>query len=50
MHEQLKRLRDALFIARILGRALILPPLLCSCELGFWITHVEASRSPHSIT
>ena len=36
IHEQLKRLRNALFVARSLGRALVLPEALCSCELGFW--------------
>ena len=41
MHEQLKRLRSALFVARTLGRALVLPPTLCACEVGFWISHVE---------
>ena len=40
MHAQLRRLRSALFVARLLGRALILPPMLCGCELGFWIGHV----------
>ena len=41
MHEQLKRLRNALFVARTLGRALVLPRALCSCEVGFWPSHVE---------
>ena len=26
----------------MLNRALVLPPTLCSCEIGFWIKHVEA--------
>ena len=37
---QLAKLRNALFVARALGRALVLPPTLCSCELGFWPNHV----------
>ena len=41
VHEQLKRLRSALFVARALGRALVLPEALCSCELGFWPNHIE---------
>ena len=41
IHEQLKRLRNALFVARALGRALVLPEALCSCELGFWPNHIE---------
>ena len=41
MHEQLRQLRSALFIARSLGRALILPHTICSCEMGFFPYHVQ---------
>ena len=41
IHEQLKRFRSALFVARTLGRALVLPRTLCSCEIGFWPNHIE---------
>lgn len=36
IHEQLRQLRDAFFLARSLGRALVLPHMLCSCEMGFF--------------
>ena len=41
MHEQLAQLRNAFFIARSLGRALVLPSTQCSCEVGFWPKHIE---------
>lgn len=41
MHEQLRQLRSALFLARALNRALVLPRTRCSCELGFFPYHVE---------
>jgi len=41
MYHQLAQLRNALFLARSLGRALILPPTRCSCEVGFWPNHIE---------
>ncbi len=41
MQHQLAQLRSAFFLARTLGRALVLPPTRCSCELGFWPTHIE---------
>ena len=41
MHAQLEQLRDAFFVARALGRALVLPETQCSCELGFWPNHIE---------
>ena len=34
MHKQLQLLRNALFVARVLGRALVLPEILCTCEMG----------------
>ena len=47
MQWQLRRLRSALFVSRLLSRALVLPPTLCSCELGFFTRHVhEACRAP----
>ena len=33
MHEQLRQLRNAFFLARALGRALILPRVICTCEV-----------------
>ena len=49
MHEQLAQLRNALFAARALGRALVLPRMLCSCELGFWPNHIaeDCKASDH---
>jgi len=41
MHAQLRKLRSALFVARLLKRALVLPATLCSCELGFFVSHVK---------
>ncbi|KAL1507978.1 hypothetical protein AB1Y20_007580 [Prymnesium parvum] len=43
IHVQLEQLRNALFIARTLGRALVLPHLQasCSCEIGFWPNHID---------
>ena len=41
MHEQIKQLRNALFLARALNRALILPHTICSCEMGFFIYHLQ---------
>jgi hypothetical protein len=35
MRLQLLQLREALAIARVLGRALVLPRMRCSCELAF---------------
>ena len=43
MHEQLRQLRNALFIARALGRALVLPHTICTCEMGFFPYHVQTS-------
>lgn len=47
--EQLSQLRDALFIARLLRRALVLPPLSCSCELGFYPRHLPPSCRAHPL-
>ena len=41
MQAQLVQLRNALFVARMLRRALILPPVLCTCELGTFIHDVR---------
>ncbi|KAL1518457.1 hypothetical protein AB1Y20_002749 [Prymnesium parvum] len=41
MMHQLRQLRNALFIARALGRALVLPKMMCACEIGFWPNHIE---------
>ena len=43
MYEQLRQLRNAFFIARALGRALILPHVICTCEMGFWPNHIVES-------
>lgn len=40
VHEQLRQLRNAFFLARALGRALILPTVVCTCEMGFFIYHI----------
>ena len=44
MHAQLQQFRNALFIARALGRALVLPETQCSCEIGFWPNHIEVGQ------
>lgn len=46
---QLSQLRDALFIARLLGRALVLPHVQCSCELGFYPRHVGTDCRAHKV-
>ena len=47
MHEQMRQMRNALFIARALGRALVLPYTRCTCEMGFFPYHVhEGCRAP----
>lgn len=38
---QLTQLREALAVARALGRALVLPRMRCACELGFGPGHVN---------
>ena len=43
IHEQLRQLRSALFIARSLNRALILPHTICSCEMGFFPYHLQTN-------
>ena len=43
MKHQLQQLRSAFFIARTLNRALVLPRAWCSCELGFWPSHIGES-------
>ena len=43
IHEQLRQLRSALFIARSLNRALILPHTICSCEMGFFSYHLQTN-------
>ncbi|KAG8468542.1 hypothetical protein KFE25_013625 [Diacronema lutheri] len=37
---QIGQLREALALARVLGRALVLPRVRCACELGFGPGHV----------
>ena len=45
--EQLRQLRSAFFLARALGRALILPAVTCTCEMGFFIHHIKGDcRAP----
>ena len=50
MHAQLSEFRNALFLARLLHRALILPPLLCGCEFGFHPRHVQRDCRAHQHT
>ena len=47
MHEQLKQFRNALFIARALDRALILPYTVCTCEMGFFPFHLQENCRAH---
>ena len=47
MLEQLRQLRNAFFLARALGRALVLPTVTCTCEMGFFLYHIkEDCRAP----
>ena len=47
MLEQLRQLRNAFFLARARGRALVLPTVTCTCEMGFFIYHIkEDCRAP----
>ena len=48
MWAQLQQLRNALFVARLLRRVLILPEVLCSCELGFHPRHVAKGCRAHA--
>lgn len=41
MHDQLRQLRNALFVSRALGRALVLPRATCTCEMGFFPQHLQ---------
>ena len=47
MHAQLRQFRNALFVARALNRALILPYTLCSCEMGFFPYHLQPNCRAH---
>lgn len=45
---QLAQLRQALALAAVLGRALVLPRMRCSCELGFGPGHVNTQCNADS--
>ena len=47
MFEQIRQLRNGFFLARALGRSLILPRTYCTCEMGFFPYHIgDSCRAP----